>query len=440
MVKKINVLYDANLLLNDANKNSGRTGIFFVVYNVLVNLLKYETINVDLYCNVENRIRLAEYLKTDSNLSSAKISDTFNGIESILAKWEYKKYLYEKNQNKGIGYNLTKLVVKFLINLDKLVKLNKKNFKDKISKYDVYFSPFNEPPNFFKKCPEITKYSIIYDTIPFVYPEYYPGIEKKKFWYNKIVNAINKETYYFSISDYTKKDFIKYVPAIDADKITVTLLAASEEFYQCKDESKIEQIKEKYKIPKDSKYIFSLCSLEPRKNLIFAVKNFIEFIKKNNINDMYFVLGGAEWGYFIDALNKTISDLDVYKSKILKAGYVADEDLTPLYSGAFCFIYPSIYEGFGLPPLEAMQCGCPVIASNVTSLPEVIGDAGLMINPDSDKELIKALEKIYYDEKLRVEYSNKGIEWAKEFSWSKTVDIMVNKITEVFNESTNNIS
>ena len=143
---------------------------------------------------------------------------------------------------------------------------------------------------------------------------------------------------------------------------------------------------------------------------------------------MVFVLGGAHWSDFIGKLESEIKDFGEYKDKILRAGYIADEDLPALYSGAEFFVYTSQYEGFGLPPLEAMACGTPVIASNNSSLPEVIGDAGQMIDWDSDEQHIAAYEKYYFDKKYRDEMAQKGLERSKMFSWKNTVDIIINAI------------
>ena len=143
------------------------------------------------------------------------------------------------------------------------------------------------------------------------------------------------------------------------------------------------------------------------------------------------MLGGGHWDKFLPQLEKEISDLSEYKDRILKIGYVDDEDLSPLFSGAEMFVYPSIYEGFGMPVLEAMQCGCPVITSNVSSLPEVIGEAGIQINPHSDSEMLAAYEKMYFDKNFREECSRKGIERAKQFSWKACVDKMLDVIKNV---------
>ena len=215
---------------------------------------------------------------------------------------------------------------------------------------------------------------------------------------------------------------------MNPDDITVIPLAANDNFYHEKDTKKIKAVRTKYNIPADKKYVFSLCTLEPRKNLIRAVKTFIEFIKKNKIDDMVFVLGGAHWDEFIGKLESEIDDLGKYKDKIIRAGYIDDADLAALYSGAEWFVYTSQYEGFGLPPLEAMQCGCPVITSNTSSLPEVVGDAGIMIDWDNDEQHIAAYEKYYFDDKYRNDMAKSGLKHAKDFSWKHTVDIIINQM------------
>ena len=149
---------------------------------------------------------------------------------------------------------------------------------------------------------------------------------------------------------------------------------------------------------------------------------------KNKINDLVFVLGGGQWDWFIEKLENEIDNLGEYKNKIIRAGYVDDADLAALYSGAQWFVYTSQYEGFGLPPLEAMQCGCPVITSNNSSLPEVVGDAGVMIDWDNDEQHVNAYEQYYFNNDLRRSYAAKGLERAREFSWQKTANLMITEM------------
>ena len=311
--------------------------------------------------------------------------------------------------------------ISFLIKLDS--KINS-IFKNNIySNYEVFLSPIYKIPVKFRKYNKIKKIVLLDDTVPIKYPDLNPASQKNS-WYYQLLKTLNKDDYYCAISKSTRLDFLKHYPQIDPAKIKTTLLACDDNFRACNIEQ-ISKVKSKYNIPLDKKYVFSLCTLEPRKNLVRTVKTFIEFIKKNYIDDMVFVLGGGHWEMFINELNKAITDLGDYQDKILKIGYVDDEDLAPLYSGAEWFTYTSQYEGFGLPPLEAMSCGCPVITSNNSSLPEVVGDAGIMIDWDSDEQHIEAYEKYYFNEDLRKEYAQKGLERAKQFSWEKCVDAIV---------------
>ena len=128
-------------------------------------------------------------------------------------------------------------------------------------------------------------------------------------------------------------------------------------------------------------------------------------------------MAGGIWEKFKKEFNETLNKYD--KSKIKVLGYVEDKDLPALYSNALLFVYPSLYEGFGLPVLEAMACGCPVITSNISSLPEVIGECGIKINPKSDSEMVSAYEKMYFDINFRNECIQSGIERAKQFAWEK---------------------
>jgi glycosyltransferase involved in cell wall biosynthesis len=185
------------------------------------------------------------------------------------------------------------------------------------------------------------------------------------------------------------------------------------------------RIRIKYGIPVDKRYVFSLSALEPRKNLIFAIRNFVKFIEQNHIDDLVFVIAGCINNDFEEVFNAELSKFGKNSTKVIKTGHVENDALAPLYSHAECCVFVSLYEGFGLPPLEAMQCGCPVIASNVTSIPEVVGSAGILIDPTNDEAMIAAYEKIYYGEELRKELSKKGIERAKNFSWKACVDVMV---------------
>jgi glycosyltransferase involved in cell wall biosynthesis len=223
---------------------------------------------------------------------------------------------------------------------------------------------------------------------------------------------------------------------LDESKTFVIPHAASQVFSPIYDKQALYKVLEKYSVNQqaDDGYIFSFCSTDPRKNLIFTIRCFLEFIKKHNIDTMYFYLGGGEYPQYIEQFEQELSEFADYSSKIIRLGYVDDEDVNILYSNSLFFVYLSQYEGFGVPPLEAMQAGTPVITSNNSSLPEVVGDAAITITYNDEEACIKAFEALYFDENLRKEYISKGLERAKLFSWEKTFKLMSEKICMVRKE------
>lgn len=287
----------------------------------------------------------------------------------------------------------------------------------------------NAAPSFISRNKHIKCFTILHDAIPMIDDDSInPRIHK---WYEKLVRSINDQSFYFANSRYTKQDFLKYVPEMAEKNISVIPLSTGKPYSNIADFNEINNVKQRYNIPLNKKYIFSLCSLNKRKNLIFAIRNFLEFTNRNQLNDFVFVLGGAFFADFIPVLKKNLQDFGNVEGRILHIGYVEDEDLSALYSGAEMFLYPSLYEGFGMPVLEAMKCGVPVICSNCTSIPEVIGDCGIQIDPYSDEQMLSAMEKMYFDREFRSSCVSKGLERAKLFSWEKCGDIINNKIYEV---------
>lgn len=162
----------------------------------------------------------------------------------------------------------------------------------------------------------------------------------------------------------------------------------------------------------------SLNTLEPRKNLGHLIQCFRKLVYQEKINDLYLVLAGGK-GWLYNKLFEEIYRCEALKDRVIVTGYVADEDLAALYSDALAFVYTSFYEGFGLPPLEAMQCGVPVITSNTSSLPEVVGDAGIMVAPTDADMLCHSMLALYTKSSLREAMSLKSLERAKQFSWEK---------------------
>jgi glycosyltransferase involved in cell wall biosynthesis len=167
--------------------------------------------------------------------------------------------------------------------------------------------------------------------------------------------------------------------------------------------------------------VLSLCTLEPRKNLARLVTAFSRLADNPSLGDVRLVLVGA-LGWKTESLMETIRTVGIPRDRLVLSGHVPDEDLSALLTGASVFAYPSLYEGFGLPVLEAMQCGAPVVTSNTSSLPEVVGDAAVCIDPTDEDALAQAMTDVLLDSTLAAGLRRRGLERARTFTWRRTVD------------------
>ncbi len=161
-------------------------------------------------------------------------------------------------------------------------------------------------------------------------------------------------------------------------------------------------------------YLLYIGDMRPYKNL----ERSLEAFARLNLTDLSFVIGGKKDPHFYPGIEKKVDRL-LLKDKVIFLGYVPEEDLPHLYSEAAAFVFPSLYEGFGLPPLEAMACGCPVVASNAGSLPEVCGDAVRYVDPYDVESIARGIHEVLTDEVMRQNLRAKGLERAKLFSWER---------------------
>ena len=242
---------------------------------------------------------------------------------------------------------------------------------------------------------------------------------------HKILESIDEQTTPICVSEATKNDLCE-ATGILPERVSVIHLAASKDvFYQETDKSKIERILKKYNISAESKHLLSVSTLEPRKNIERTIRAFLKLIQQEHIKDLNLVLVGTK-GWQFDSIFDEIKSNPVLKERIITTGFVEDEDLAALYSSAIGFVYPSLYEGFGLPPLEAMQCGTPVISSTKSSIPEVVGDAGILIEPTDETAISAAMLEFYQNANLRKELSKKALLQAAKFSWGRFTDEHIN--------------
>ena len=271
---------------------------------------------------------------------------------------------------------------------------------------DVMFFPKNVLP-FYVDCKSII---VIHDLAYFM-PELnaYPLIDTV-YMRLMIKSSVKRAHHIIAISENTKKDIIKFT-GVEEDKISVVYEASDRKFGQIFDKTKLDAIKKEYHLPEQ--FIFCCDSITPRKNMarLLAAFNLI----KDKVPHKLVLTGGVSWK------SKTVRDLiDSMKDSVIKLGYVPDGDMPLLYNSADLFIYPSLYEGFGLPLLEAMACSCPVITSNTSSIPEVVGEAGVMVDPYNIDDLAIAMYEVLTNDALRENMTEKGLKREKMFSWEKT--------------------
>ncbi|MCM8809184.1 MAG: glycosyltransferase family 4 protein [Candidatus Omnitrophica bacterium] len=231
-----------------------------------------------------------------------------------------------------------------------------------------------------------------------------------------IPKAVKKADMIITVSYNTKKDLLNHFK-IDSEKITVIYPGLHHENIRpIEDYEKIEDLKKKYGIY--GKYLLFVGAIEPKKNIPKLIDAFI--IVKEKFPELKLVLCG-KIGWKAEIFYKKMKDLpEKIKKDIILTGYVPVSDLPYLYNGCEVFVFPSLYEGFGSPVVEAMGCGVPVVTSNISSLPEVVGDAGILVNPENKEEIAEAILSILTDQNLKKTLSKKGIERAKLFSWENT--------------------
>ena len=224
--------------------------------------------------------------------------------------------------------------------------------------------------------------------------------------------AMRRAHHIIAISEHTRKDILAFGRgSIPEHKVTTAYISCDDRFRTRLDPTETERVRQKYRLHND--YCLSVGTIEPRKNHVRLIRAFELIAPQHELIDL--VIAGRKgwmWKDAIDALEQS-----AYRFRIHMLDFVEEQDLPALYSGATVFVYPSLFEGFGIPPLEAMAMGIPVITSSSSSLPEVVGDAAVCVDPNNVEQLAQAMARVLDDADLRRRLSKAGEEQAAKFSW-----------------------
>lgn len=295
-----------------------------------------------------------------------------------------------------------------------------KFFRNRLKDINIYHQLFDFIPDNIKKINSIKKCLTVHDIIQAIRPDLMVGKNNSAVIGAKI-KQIGKDETIFAVSQYTKDDLCTFNKNINPKNVHVIHSGIAKHFKPISDLRIIKNVTKKYKIPKDGHFLLSAFTSDPKKNVPFIIRNYLELIKGEKIKDLYLVLTGGNKIFDNNLLSKELEIINQNSDKVILTGFVDDEEMAVLQSSCMCFCFPSLYEGFGLPVLEAMKCGAPVITSNVTSLPEIAGNAALLINPTDNEDFQNAVLKLYKSSSLRKSFSAKSKQRAAYFTWEKSV-------------------
>ena len=253
----------------------------------------------------------------------------------------------------------------------------------------------------------------VYDLSFIIYPEYFRPFQRL---YLRLGThtAIQRARRILTISESTKRDIVR-LSQCDPAKIDVALPGVGSEFFQTLNATELEKFRRERGLPEH--FILFLGTREPRKNIPSLLRAFALAKQKIKLPHSLVLAGGRGW--MDEPITRVIVENNL-ESDVLFPGFVAEAELPYWFQAAECFVYPSQYEGFGMPPLEALASGTPVITSNVSSLPEAVGDAALLVDPKSSMEIADALVRVWTDKTLRQEMKARGVRHARQFTWTRT--------------------
>jgi glycosyltransferase involved in cell wall biosynthesis len=288
-------------------------------------------------------------------------------------------------------------------------------------KINVYHGPNYVLPILAKTGMVLTAY----DMISFATPEWYKSISRFRVQKLLKVSAMKAQKI-ITGSENSKRDIIEILK-VPEEKVKVVYIGVDSAYKPINDQDRINSVKARYGIA--NKYILHVGSLNPRKNISRLIEAYNRLPQSLREEHQLVLVGKRGWR--ADEILAKVKELHL-ENRVIFTGFVKDDDLPLLMNASSLLTFPSLYEGFGIPPLEAMACGTPVVASNTSSIPEVVGDAALLFDPYNVEEMTEAMYRALTDKQLRNELRQKGFERIKQFSWEKAAKETLAIYNEVY--------
>jgi glycosyltransferase involved in cell wall biosynthesis len=257
----------------------------------------------------------------------------------------------------------------------------------------------------------------IHDCIHLLFPQYLPSRLASRYAELMMRKAVERSALVFTVSEASRRDILRFFPATDPDRVEVVPNAIDPALLEDPGEEEIERVCERYQIR--GRFVLYAGNIKPHKNVERLVEAFARLRQRSGFDDVKLLIIGDEASRY-GSLRRSVEAAGV-RQDVRFFGFVPERTLAALYRLASVFAFPSLYEGFGLPPLEAMACGTPVLTSRLSSLPEVVGDAALLVDPYDVDDIASGLARILEDAELRARLVVAGRQRAQHFSWERSV-------------------
>jgi len=374
-VEKMKIVLDGRVFLMALDNKLARTGVYFAIKNICDMLIARDDVEL-----------------------------------KIIAPEAAASRLYQEYKN---------------LQLKKCLDLNK--FKIGVDKIN-FLMPFHPAyPELFD-IPRATVFQIVHDLAMHACPEFKNG---NKEFEKLLIQSLNPKGYAICVSENTRNDLITYAryPEKRVGSFYLGVKNEISNYLKSDEEVSTSEINVFLNIPKKARYVLSLSTIEPRKNLPTSLKAYQLACETLGSDDLYFVLTGAQgWGKISGLLDEAPINI---KEKIRLTGYLEDKYIPRLYEQALCLIYPSFYEGFGMPTIEAMACGTPVITSDRGSLPEVVGSYAKVFDAYDSKGMAQAITQYHKYPDLCTSDGKRAQEYVKKFTWEKSAQQIIDFIKSV---------